>query len=209
MDIRGKKINFLGDSITQGVGVSSVDNCFVSLIAERYSSECRNYGIGGTRIARQKTPSSTPSFDLDFCMRADGMADDADIVFVFGGTNDFDHGDAPIGTMLDRTPDTFYGALHTLYTKLTEKYSGKTVVVATPLHRLVERNSSGTLSQYVSIIKEVAEYYAFPVLDLYATSGIQPVIAITREKYVPDGLHPNDAGHLILADKISAFLHNL
>jgi len=30
-----------------------------------------------------------------------------------------------------------------------------------------------------------------------------------REKYMPDGLHPNDAGHVLLADRIGAFLESL
>ena len=47
---------------------------------------------------------------------------DADGVVVFGGTDDFGHGDAPIGTPSDRTYDTFYGACHVLFSKLIEKY---------------------------------------------------------------------------------------
>ncbi len=38
------------------------------------------------------------------------MDNDADIIIVFGGTNDFGNGDAPFGEMSDRTPYTFYGA---------------------------------------------------------------------------------------------------
>ena len=99
MDIRNKKINFLGDSITEGHGCSSPEKCFASLIARDHGAVCRNYGIGGTRIARQKQPSENPKHDLDFVGRYDKMDPDADIVAVFGGTNDFGHGDAPMGTM--------------------------------------------------------------------------------------------------------------
>ena len=66
----------------------------------------------------------------------------------------------------------------------------------------------GNLKTYVDIIREVTEYYSLPVLDLYATSGLQPLVPVIKEKFVPDGLHPNDAGHVILADKIIAFLEN-
>ena len=216
MELKGTKINFLGDSITEGAGTSSHDKMFTMLIEREYGAICQNYGIGGTRIARQKTPTEE-KWDRDFISRVPEMDNDADIVVVFGGTNDFGHGDAPIGTMSDRTPYTFYGALHCLYTALIEKYPGVPIVVLTPLHRLNEDSPKGdnkpapvgTLKEYVNIIREVAEYYSLPVLDLFKESGLQPKIPVIQQKYVPDGLHPNDAGNEILAHKIARFLEML
>jgi lysophospholipase L1-like esterase len=125
MELKGKKINFLGDSITQGVGTKELSNCFVTRLKNELElTEARNYGISGTRIARQIVMSESP-FDADFNMRAVNMDDDADLVLVFGGTNDFGHGDAPIGEMNDRSVYTFYGALHTLLLTLIRKYTDK------------------------------------------------------------------------------------
>ena len=216
MELKGTKINFLGDSITEGAGTSSPDRMFTMLIEREYGAICQNYGIGGTRIARQKT-ATVEKWDRDFISRVPEMDNDADIVVVFGGTNDFGHGDAPLGTMSDRTPYTFYGALHCLYTALTEKYPDVPVVILTPLHRLNEDSPKGdnkpepvgTLKEYVNIIREVAEYYSFPVLDLYKESGLQPKVAVIQQKYIPDGLHPNDDGNAILAHKIARFLETL
>jgi lysophospholipase L1-like esterase len=216
MELKGTKINFLGDSITEGAGTSSHDKMFTMLIEREYGAICQNYGIGGTRIARQKTPTEE-KWDRDFISRVPEMDNDADIVVVFGGTNDFGHGDAPLGTMDDRTPYTFYGALHCLYTALTEKYPDVPVVILTPLHRLNEDSPKGdnkpapvgTLKEYVNIIREVAEYYSLPVLDLFKESGLQPKIPVIQQKYVPDGLHPNDDGNAILAHKIARFLETL
>ena len=216
MELKGTKINFLGDSITEGAGTSSHDKMFTMLIEREYGAICQNYGIGGTRIARQKTPTEE-KWDRDFISRVPEMDNDADIVVVFGGTNDFGHGDAPLGTMSDRTPYTFYGALHCLYTALIEKYPGVPIVVLTPLHRWNEDSPKGdnkpapvgTLKEYVNIIREVAEYYSLPVLDLFKESGLQPKIPVIQQKYVPDGLHPNDDGNAILAHKIARFLETL
>lgn len=216
MELKGTKINFLGDSITEGAGTSSHDKMFTMLIEREYGAICQNYGIGGTRIARQKTPTEE-KWDRDFISRVPEMDNDADIVVVFGGTNDFGHGDAPLGTMSDRTPYTFYGALHYLYTALIEKYAGVPIVVLTPLHRITEDIPTGdnkpapvgTLKEYVNIIREVAEYYSFPVLDLFKESGLQPKVPVIQQKYIPDGLHPNDAGNEILAHKIARFLETL
>jgi type III restriction enzyme len=65
------------------------------------------------------------------------------------------------------------------------------------------------LSTYVKIIKEVAEYYSLPVLDMWAVSGIQPRVPVIKQKYCPDGLHPNDAGHALMAKRLEGFLRSL
>ena len=163
MKLNGKKIAFLGDSITEGVGTSGCPNRFCDLIEEATGAECLNYGISGTRIAIQTRPSEPSSFDRYFSSRVDDMDTDADIIFVFGGTNDFGHGDAPFGCMEDRTPVTFYGGLHDLFVRLIERYPGKPIVIATPLHRLGETcingeckpKEVGTLLDYVQAIRRI------------------------------------------------------
>lgn len=212
MEMQGLKINFLGDSITEGHGTSCEAARFTSLISAQQRAITRCYGIGGTRIARQTKPSENPRHDLDFVSRVDEMSADANVVVVFGGTNDFGHGDAPFGTFADRTADTFCGALHALYAALLEKYPAARLIVLTPTHRLGEDtpNMHGhVLRDYVEAIRRTAEYYSLPVLDLFADSGIQPAVPVIREKYMPDGLHPNDAGHRLLAHQIARFIESL
>ena len=212
MNLQGLKINFLGDSITEGHGCSSEAKRFTSLIAEQYGAITRCYGIGGTRLARQTAPSGNPRHDLDFPSRVAEMDPDADVVVVFGGTNDFGHGDAPFGQFTDRTADTFCGALHELFTSLLTKFPAAQFVVITPLHRATEAvpNMHGkVLEDYVGMIRKAAEYYSLPVLDLYAAYGVQPAVPVMMETYMPDGLHPNDAGHVILTRKIAKFIESL
>ena len=211
MELTHLTINFLGDSITEGYGVNDVKNCFVSRIAAETGCICRNYGISGTRIARQKKASVYPMHDLDFVARVPCMGEDADLIVVFGGTNDFGHGDAPLGCMDDRDVFTFYGALHTLYSSLKARYSGKPIVVITPLQRArpLEKSIVPALSDYVDIIKQVAAFYDLPVLDLFQQSRLHPRTEQLRERYLPDGLHPNDEGHAILASEILTFLQAL
>ncbi len=222
MQLEGKIINFLGDSITEGVGASSPENIYHALLSrEANLKEARNYGISGTRIAVQEPGKGVISgFDFvdtnSFCERFDQM-EDADAVVVFGGTNDYGHGIAPLGCFFDRTPETFYGACHYLFRGLIKKYLGKPIVIMTPLHRCGERlnapspktAAAATLKEYVDIMREVAEFYSLPVLDLFATSGIQPDIPEIKELYMPDGLHPNDAGHVVIARKLKTFLEQL
>ena len=196
-------IDFFGDSITEGAMASSQDKCFVERVGQLLNCTVINHGVSGTRFARQKEPSSEPRFDLDFCYRLKDLDKNADYVFVFGGTNDYGHGDAAKGRMTDRTPDTFYGALHDLYQKVQKTFPEAEIIVMTPVHRTDEARDYneigirnwGTLGDYVEIIREVAQYYALPVVDLYKESGIEPQEDFIRERYCPDGLHPNDAGH--------------
>ncbi|MBE6966166.1 MAG: SGNH/GDSL hydrolase family protein [Ruminococcaceae bacterium] len=215
MELKGKVINFLGDSITEGRKVVDPNNRYFERIKAKYGLAAANgYGISGTRFADQKVPSIFPTDDIYFASRIDDMCD-ADAVVVFGGTNDFGHGDAAIGEFSDRTPETFYGACHDLFTRLIEKYPGKPIVIMTPLHRTnedevrVKHGVSVTLKTYVDIIREVAEYYSLPVCDMYKNSGLQPRVPIIQERFIKDGLHPNDDGHAIIAERLGAFLENL
>lgn len=81
----------------------------MSVFGALSGAEVKNYGIGGTRIARQREKSEEEKFDQDFVKRADEMEEGADAVVVFGGTNDFGHGDAAIGDFDSRDVYTFYG----------------------------------------------------------------------------------------------------
>lgn len=218
MELKGKKIAFLGDSITEGCGTTSNEYVFWNLLAQRTGARSYGYGVSGTRIAPQRKRSANPREDVYFGSRVEEMIPDADIVVVFGGTNDYGHGDAAIGRMEDRTEDTFYGSLHLLMRGLLERYPEALIVFMTPLHRLGEsgRNYNGRglrcaadLQTYVDAIIEVAAYYGIPVLDLFRISGIQPEIPSVRERYMPDGLHPCDAGHERIAERLIGFLRAL
>lgn len=217
MKLENISANFLGDSITEGCGTSGTDKTFHQLLAKKYNMKAaRNYGIGGTRLARQITPTNAV-WDQSFADRFEKMDDDAQLVVLFGGTNDFGHGDAAIGDFTSRDVYTFYGALHVLCQKLIEKYPDAEIVFMTPLHRLSENATTNeygigdrlTLEAYVDIISEVTAFYGLPTLDLFRTSGLQPKVDIIREKYMPDGLHPSDAGAEKVAKRLYGFLSAL
>lgn len=201
MDIRNKTVYFLGDSITEGAGASSPASCFVSLFQKAYpEAKIINDGIGGTRISRQKGYDLENRYDLDFMYRAEKMPENfADLIVVFGGTNDFGHGNATLGSYGDSDPYTFYGALEILYTTLLKKCPRAKFLVLTPMHRLTEneRNAASgrMLCDYVAAVKEMARDFSFAVLDLFAESGINPKKGNMQVEFMPDGLHPNDRGH--------------
>jgi lysophospholipase L1-like esterase len=223
MELKGKIIDFLGDSITEGVGVYDQNNRYDNAAHRRLELAAHyNYGIGGTRLAHQSAPSEIPRYDLCFCGRAYMLEKSADLIVVYGGVNDYIHGDAYFGKMEDRTPATFCGAVYFLMNFLKTNYEGKQIVFMTPAHmhfkgisdkclsgRPMKKPDAQPLSAYVEVIKARGEELGIPVLDLFEKLPIDPNNESDREKYTVDGLHFNDIGHEILANTLCDFLESL
>ena len=223
MELKGKIIDFLGDSITEGVGVTDQNNRYDNVLHRRFELAAHyNYGIGGTRLAHQSVPSETPRYDLCFCGRAYLLEKSADLIVVYGGVNDYIHGDAYFGKMEDRTPETFCGAVYFLMNFLKTNYEGKQIVFMTPAHmhfrgisdkcltgRPMKKPDAQPLSAYVEVIKARGEELGIPVLDLFEKLPIDPNNESDREKYTVDGLHFNDEGQGILAKTLGDFLETL
>lgn len=203
------KIAFLGDSITEGCGATTVDNFFINHVGRILQAEVLNYGVGGTRLAKQKENSEEEQWDYDFLSRAEIMERDVDLVVVFGGTNDYGHGVAKLGNIDDDTSYTFFGGIKKLLEYLIEVYGKEKLRFVLPLRRYKDEDlnqSNGvSLSVYVSIIKYVCDIYGIKVLDLF-TDGIPKPETCDGDKFTVDGLHPTDFGHEYIAKKISEFI---
>lgn len=210
------KINFLGDSITEGAWATSKDKRYSSLVCRMLGATENNYGIGGTRIAKQTSPETDRKEDgNDFFTRAQNMDKSADFVFVFGGTNDYGHGDAEIGTLEDEAQDTFYGALKRLVEYLLSTYGRERLCFILPLHRYHEddpygecgrkKKVGGALSAYVQAEIDVFKLYNVDYLDF---RGVFPEPKVNTGDFLThDGLHPNNEGHRLLAEKLTEYFH--
>lgn len=206
-------INFLGDSITEGAWATEPKYNFVSRVGEKLGCKVNNYGISGTRIAMQTVPSANPVFDKDFLTRAKEMSD-ADIVFVFGGTNDYGHGDSEIGDLTSLDSHTFCGAVRNLATYLCERYGKRNVCFILPLHRYDEDNPRGEFGAQTKLRPSLKEYVKaeIAVLDDMSMRYLDfrdsfPTPAVnTPTEYFQDGLHPTNKGHELIADMISDYV---
>ncbi len=169
-----------------------------------------NYGVKGSRLAIKADRSDS------FVERLDGVEVGADVYVLFGGVNDFSR-NVPLGQMGSTDPHEFYGALDLLIRGLIAKSPVARLVVMTPCKTSgkhekdipggFEKNHLGlTQEPYVAAVREVADYYSVPVIDLYAGSGISPYLPEHRERYMPDGLHYSPAGYERLAHRIAAGL---
>ena len=165
------------------------------------------------RIAHQSRPSDKPRYDLN---------PDADIIIVYGGVNDYIHGDAPFGKIGDKTPATFCGGVEFLMQLLCELYPGAKKVFMTPAHmqhdtmydekpsnREMKSADAKPLFYYVRVIEETGKKHGIPVLNLYERLPINPGIVEHKEKYTVDGLHFNDEGHKIMADTLIEFIQKI
>lgn len=213
-------INLLGDSITEGVGASDKSKTYPSVLARLTGAKVNNYGVSGSRITDADTKIPHPGA---FVNRMYGMSSEADLIIVFGGTNDFWFGDCPIGKSTDKGQNTFYGALNKMMSHLKNSYPNADIVFITPYQQSKDATETqpykrstygnfgtGTLKEYRIAILDRCQYYGIPVLDLYADYELNTVdnIEALRKygQFMCDGCHLNDAGYNLLARKIYKFI---
>lgn len=213
MQWQDKKVCFLGDSITDGIGVTK-DTVYWSLLSKELGMKAYGYGLNGSKF-------------LALLNQAKAMLEehktDVDAIFVFAGTNDF-YGNIPLGNWYiesERTvlksfntengeiketrkfrefnfdTTTFRGSINTVLSFLKENYPDKQIVLMTPIHRAfatfgpenvqydeMYSNSIGVFfDEYVAAVKEAANVWATELIDLNAVSGFFPLYDKNAEKY--------------------------
>lgn len=220
METKGKILNVLGDSITAGANATGFNLSYHQMLKELGGfKEVNAYGVGGTRIAKQRALLNDEKAEDCFISRAETMKENADVVLVFGGTNDYGHGDAPLGDLTDETDETFCGACYVLLKKLRTMYATSEIIVLLPLRRLNDDNPYGEngkkafasvpLDGYCECLKKIAERFDCAVCDLRAEKLFNPNDEEINNLYFGDGLHPNNEGHKILAEYLLKFMNAL
>lgn len=205
----GKKVAFLGDSITYGTGAS--DN-FVNMFKRDNKlmlDTVTNAGINGSTISDNYN---------GMCNRITNLTG-YDYIIVFGGTNDFSNNVA-LGNQFtlvegvktpNKTTSEFYGALNTLIENSLSTHTSTKLILMTPIHRNNlgglpndrTPNSQGLyLSDYVEAIKNACQFYGIECIDLNGIYQYNPNIAEIKALYFNDGIHPNTLGQEKLYDVI-------
>lgn len=209
----GKKYAALGDSLTNGTGAKP----YCQVAAEYFGMNLINYGITSSTLAEYDEAGGGYE---PMSVRYANMDADAEVVTIMGGTNDIY---SKIGTMADRQEDgiyTLYSGAHKLFKGIMEKYPNAKVGVILPpqFAKCLPTDTEGNgpdinLEKHqarLAAIKEVAEYYSLPVLDLFHHGGINGYGAVQRELfYQADKLHLTTAGQARLAEKVIAWMKTL
>lgn len=210
----GKKWNVFGDSVIQDA------LSFWRSVAQQLSFEvARNYGVGGSAYTYRDAPPGVPNPELwteqYFANRYSSMDDDADLITIQGGNNDFRQ--VPLGQATDGTNSTFYGALRLLCEGLATKYPDRFVCFMTPFpHRNMRDLDPNGHSwwHFVDAIQEVCGRYSFPVLDVSRNTQLRFYNAASRLAFsrqttdypAGDGLHPNAAGHATVVPAVARWI---
>ena len=198
-----KKANIIGDSIIKGENSNDnykrmKDDNVASILMEEFGfKEVRNYGVGGSRITTHSDATFAKKGIVD---RYVDMNNDADLIIVAGGTNDFG-GDIQLGDLSNLSDNTkFKPALYNTLKGLQNKYPGKEIYYVTPAHRKdgkpdnVANGVVLTLKDYVNACYEVCELLSIPVIDMWKELGFSPFNDTMKKKYMTDGLHPTIEG---------------
>ncbi|MFV5370030.1 phage tail fiber protein [Acinetobacter junii] len=153
------------------------------------------------------------------------ISENPDIVTVFLGTNDFGVRARPLGSFGDGTGvETVAGSINLLLTNLVNKFPTKRLAILLPIPRYNSYGINGgtanaygtTLRQISELIVQYANHYGIPYLDLYNASGLAVYNSLANSYYftypggtTPDGVHPNDLGHQVIARKVKRFLEEI
>ena len=186
-------------------------NSFVGLFQQNYpEATIRNYGVCGSCISTEGISTIE-----DMYARATRMEPDADVIVVFGGTNDFACG-VPLGDNADTCRSTFYGAYNALVVFLLGKYPYSKIVLTTPIHRKWEnlevkyhKPQILPLISYVNAVKDCARRYNMPCVDLFAVDEFISPDLNKVSVYTVDGIHPNDQGYQLIFEILDGRLRTL
>lgn len=179
--VKDKKLKVLaiGDSITQGYGAVYAGASYINVLSRLYGFEVMNQAIGGYR------------FDEGGVQAIPGY--DPDRVLVALGTNYYDAPD-----LYDYEPETV-----AFFEKLNRLFGDKKTVVVTPVWRNNDTDFE-RLAWCTSIIKrECAKYENITVVNGFDL--IPPI----NECFMPDKVHPNPYGMLLMADNLNKELKKI
>lgn len=224
----GKKIAFLGDSMTQKRDSSIM--VYWEYLADLMEIEPIVYGISGNQwdgiLKQAKKLKQENGADIDG-------------ILIFAGTNDYNH-NTPLGNFYAETSketnfngkivtrkyrtlieddSTFCGRINKVMSFLKQNYPDQQIVIMTPIHRgfakfsennvQPEENFSNDLGlyidDYVNVLRNASSAWAVPLIDLYSLSGLHPVLDSYTTYFSnahTDRLHPNSAGNFRLAKTI-------
>ena len=200
----------IGDSITEK-NFRALYN-YVDYCVEDLGIKAINLGVSGTGY--MKTENT-------FTKRLDQINSynvETDIITVMGSVNDINYVPDQLGQFGDKTSDTLYGSIYLFFDTLFKKFIGCRIGVITPTqwgHSNIDDNTK----KYIKAIKETAEYFNVPILDLTNTGNLNPWFEGVKEKYFKsdgigssgqiDDVHPNSLGHKLFYARVRNFLMSL
>jgi len=234
----GLRVGVLGDSITDKGQTRAQNNVYWQYLSAWLKWDVRVYGRSGNTW--RDIPKQTDRMigemgdDVDTVLIFVGTNDYAhgdplgdwyetekSSVSWYGKDQALEH------RRLSFATNTVRGRINLALSKIKRRYPRSQVVVLTPIHRAFFQcsptniqpaedwpNTLGLhLEEYVACVREGAAIWSCPVIDLYAESGLTPLLGDEYAAYYrnreKDLLHPNSEGHRRLADLVYCRLRAL
>lgn len=202
-------INFIGDSITFGVGASDNAHRWTTLVSTALGATETNNGISGTVLQNSRDASGAPraSNGRDRYKAAMTGANKKAMAVIAYGFNDARYTGAP-DTL---NSEWFYQDYHDMIIGLLEAgYDNSDIVIVSPYYisdtGLITGSTGFTgqtreqFSEFITVAQGFAEDFGLFYVNMYdymANHGAEALIG-------PDFIHPTDAGHAIIAQGVLA-----
>lgn len=193
-----KKAVFFGASTVEGVGASTPDKRFTTVICRALGWEEINLGIGGTTMAGRDDTGMIVDEESGIGRVPDILHASPDFVVILFGANDFGQG-RPLGDPQKFEQGTFLWDYDTVVRGLIENLPDAQIVLSTLAYRAdaEKPNVQGlVLEDYNGVVRRIAERYDLKLADAYDNAGID------RSNFASlsaDDAHLNDDGHQRLA----------
>lgn len=215
-DFSTKTIQFLGDSITEGITASKdEEGNYVSYV--NYANDhlkfakCMNNGKAGRMFSDYAGP------ELSFSLEMGNMFNNnADIAVIFLGVNDYltarenkRYGDY---YAVESTAG-YVGSVRYALRQLKESYPNQEIFFVTMYD--IEKTANSTysdvtgtleLTDYQDVLRKIVNDYGYHLIELYDIGFMDCTDMATSYRYTADGLHPSDEGYRILGEHIAAEL---
>jgi lysophospholipase L1-like esterase len=186
----------LGDSISDGYG-STNNKSYVNYIHDKVTFKSLN------KIAVTSTTVMPSSGRPEIYTQIASIPAGTDLITLMIGVNDYIVQNK-LGNLetvlaknyasLDKTLSFAEAFRYNLET-IRNNFPNAKILVITPIQ--TTQTGSIEFKSYIDIEIAIANYFSIPVIDAYNNSTIYKGSGL-----LPDGLHPNDAGYLLLADLV-------
>ncbi len=218
--LNGKKMLFMGDSITYGLGDSPsyLDEyglAWAGRIARETGAVVTNAGVSGASISYLSAEVASSGTKNDgwgwiYDQFSANKSTSFDVVVMHGGVNDARY-EREIGEISDSTDsavlkaniDTYAGGLQYLFDSVTKNYPNADLFYI--LNHHLDGHSKGNasdMSAYFEKAKVLCEQYGIHLINLYDNEELNEELDPLSTTYLEDTLHPNSAAYDLITPYI-------
>lgn len=191
----------VGDSWTEENNTAT--NNYVKLVENALNVNVTNLGISGTGFKRGESSSNA------YYQRVNSIPITTDILTIMASGNDLSQG-YTIGNATDTGTTTICGCINTMLDNIYTRFTGIRVgIISVGAWQNNTPEDTTNFITYTEKLKEICNLRGVPFLDIFHQSNLRPNNADFRTAFMPDGVHPNDNGYKLFANRIIEFIKSL